>query len=110
MERNEFTSDNRFRWISKIFFSVSDSPDADVNPFEDVPTFVEAKVGDLTWGKDAQARQQAKDKFVKSVGIIFNLYDFVIPAEEISKGLQNEGQKMRELITHLCAVGQFPKD
>lgn len=106
MEKEALLQDKQYRWVSKIFFSVVDSPETDINPFSDISQFLNAKIGDLKWGKDAKT---AKEKFTKNISNIFGLYEFVIPTEEISKGLLNDGQKIKDLVTHLCSIGQFPK-
>ncbi|HVD99601.1 MAG TPA: hypothetical protein VNB90_15440 [Cytophagaceae bacterium] len=106
-EKTEFTPENKFRWISKMYFSVSDSPVHDVNPFDDMEPFLKAKVGDMDWGTD---KAKSKEKFVKYLSNIFELYDFNIPKPEILKSLENEKQTNSDFITHLASIGIFPKN
>ena len=106
-EKIEFTPENKFRWISKMYFSVSDSPNHDVNPFEEMEPFLKATVGQMDWGKD---KDKSKEKLVYYLDITFKLYDFIIAKEEILKSLANEKQTNREFITHLASIGQFPKN
>jgi hypothetical protein len=108
-EKIEFTPENKFRWLSRMYFSVSDSPKHDVNPFEEMAPFLAATVGEMDWGKDAGSRKQAKAKFTELLLIIFKLYDFVIPEAEIIKCLENEKMTNSDMIKHLAATGTFPK-
>jgi hypothetical protein len=98
--------DNQYRWVSKIFFNVTDAPEEKINPFSDLTQFLNARVGDLRWGKDTNG---VKAQFTKKLNYIFSLYEYEIPVEEISKGLQNEGQRIKDLVKHLCSIGHFPK-
>jgi hypothetical protein len=106
-EKIEFTPENKFRWLSRMYFSVSDSPKHDVNPFSEMAPFLAATVGQMDWGKDKAA---AKAKLCDLLLIIFNMYDFVIPKAEIMKCLENEKMTNSDLIKQLAAVGTFPKN
>lgn len=105
--KTEFTPENKFRWISKMYFSVSDSPVHDVNPFTEIEPFLKAKVGDMDWGND---KAKSKEKFVGYLSNIFNLYDFIIPKEEILKSLSNEKQTNSEFVTYLASISTFPEN
>ena len=104
-EKIEFTPENKFRWLSRMYFSVSDSPKHDVNPFTEMAPFLNATISQMDWGKDPAA---AKAKLADLLIIIFNLYDFVIPKEEIMNCLANDKMTNSDMIKHLAAVGKFP--
>ncbi len=106
-EKIEFTPENKFRWISRMYFSVSDSPNHDVNPFEEMAPFLKATVGQMDWGKD---KTKSKEKLSSMLNTVFQLYDFIIPQSEIVKSLENEKQTNSDFITHLASIGQFPKN
>ena len=40
--KEEFTKENKMRWLSRMYFSVSDSVNHDVNPYEDIAAFLDA--------------------------------------------------------------------
>ncbi len=107
-EKIEFTPENKFRWLSRMYFSVSDSPKHDVNPFTEMAPFLAATVGEMDWGKDADTRKKSKEKFCHLLLIIFKVYDFVIPEAEIMKCLANEKMTNSDMIKQLAAVGTFP--
>ena len=107
MKKEEFTPENKFRWISRMYFSVSDSPAHDVNPFEEMGPFLEATVKQMDWGKDPA---KAKELFVTFFAKVLDLYDFIIPKEEIVKCLANDSMKNKDLVTHLASIGQFPEN
>lgn len=106
MEMETLFRNKQYRWVSNIFFGAAETPEADLRTSQDISAFLNARVGDLNWGMEAQKRQQTKDVFVRKVGNMFGLYDLNIPVDEVRRGLQNEGQKMRDLVTHLCAVSK----
>lgn len=89
-EKIEFTLENKFRWLSRMYFSVSDSPKHDVNPFSEMAPFLAAKLGQMDWGKD---KAVAKTKLTDLLLIIFDRYDFVIPKAEILNSLENENKQ-----------------
>ncbi len=106
-EKIEFTPENKFRWLSRMYFSVSDSPKHDVNPFSEMAPFLAATLGQMDWGKDKAA---AKTKLTDLLLIIFDMYDFVIAKAEILNSLENKKQTNSDLIKHLAAIGTFPKN
>ena len=101
----EFNKENKFRWLSRMFFSVSDSSNFDVNPFEDLPTFLKAKVKKMDWGKDKKA---AKERFCKKFMQIIDLYDIVIPEQAILSALNQEEKTNTEVINSWVDISTFP--
>ena len=93
-----------------MYFSVSDSPNHDVNPFEEISAFLNATVGDLTWGSDAATRKASKARFCDKFLAITDLYDFEIPRHEVLNGLEKESTTNKDLVTHLASVGKFPEN
>jgi len=110
MSKEEFTPENKFKWISRMYFGVSDSPSHDVNPFEEMNPFLEATVKQLEWGKDGESRAKAKEKFCEYFMRILDLYDFSIPKDEIMKCLLNESMKNKDVVTYLSSIGKFPEN
>jgi hypothetical protein len=104
-EKTEFTPENKFKWISRMYFSVSDNPKHDVNPFSEMGPFLEATIGQMDWGKD---KAKSKETFVNYLMIVLELYDFKFSKQDILKSLENEKQTNREFITHLGVIGKFP--
>jgi hypothetical protein len=109
MSNEPFSEEKKFRWIAKVYFGVLDSPKHDVNPFDDIPPFLEAKVKQLEWGKDPQERASSKQTFCRYFMRLIELYDFYVPEEEIMKCINNEEMKNKDVVSHFSAVGTFTK-
>ncbi len=109
-DRVEFTLENKFRWISRIYFSVTDRPNWDVNPFDEMDQFLSSKVGDLTWGKTPSDRVLAKKSFTKAILGIFELYDFGLDESVILADLEKESLVNRDVVTHWAATATFPEN
>jgi hypothetical protein len=88
-----------------MYFSVSDSSDFDVNPYNDLPTFLNAKVKKLTWGKDKKA---GKEKFCRKFMQVLYLYDIVIPEQIILSSLNQEEKLNKEILQGWVENSTFP--
>jgi hypothetical protein len=102
--KEEFTKENKMRWISRMYFSVSDSVNHDVNPYEDIATFLEGKVGSLHWGND---KNSSKERFCKKFIQILDLYDIHISSEQILSGLKDD-KLNKDVVNQWSEVARFP--
>ena len=107
MENETLSPEKRVRWLSKVYFGVLDSPVHDVNPFEDIPPFLDATVGQLAWKIGSETVKESKSVFCKHLMRVLALYDFHIPEEEIMLCINNDGMKNRDVVSHFASVGKF---
>lgn len=70
------TEEKKYRFISRVYFGVSDNPHDDVNPYSDLNAFLQASVGDLRWGQTLEVRQRSKIRFASNFSKV--LYSFYI--------------------------------
>jgi hypothetical protein len=103
--KEEFTKENKMRWLSRMYFSVSDSVNHDVNPYEDIATFLDAKVGSLQWGAD---KNSSKERFCKKFNQILDLYDIHMTSEQILDGLKKDEMHNSDLVKQWAEVAKFP--
>jgi hypothetical protein len=103
--KEEFTKENKMRWLSRIYFSVSDSANHDVNPYEDITTFLNAKVGSLQWGNDKKA---SKERFCKKFNQMLDLYDIHLTVEQIMDGLNKDDMQNSDLVKQWSELATFP--
>lgn len=101
----EFSKEKKERWLSRMYFSISDAPDNDVNPFENIPDFLKARVSDMQWGKD---KTKSRERFCKKFSIILDLYDIVLSREDIMKGFEKENRSNLELVAEWASKANFP--
>lgn len=99
--------EKRIRWLTKVYFGVLDSPVHDVNPFEDIPPFLDATVGQLAWAIGSEPITESKLTFCKHFMRVLDLYDFHLSAEEIMSCLNNDSMQNRDVIAHFASVGKF---
>src|SRR4051812_10903031 len=107
MSTEALLSDRRFRWVSKIYFHLSASPNYNLNSFENIVSFLDAKVGDLFWGKNDAERKASKEKFSKAFIVILSMYDFHLPPEQLHNVLSDDTLKNYSLVQKLSAAGMF---
>jgi len=105
--KEEFTKENKMRWLSRMYFSIADSPNHDVNPYEDIPTFMKAKVSNLSWGKN---RKESKEKFCAKFLPVLDLYDIKLTADNILSALEREDQTNEEVVSRWADMATFPKN
>jgi hypothetical protein len=107
MKKEEFTKENKMRWLSRMFFSVADSPNHDVNPYDDVPSFLNAKAGSLNWGSD---KKSSKERFCNKFFDILELYEIHLSKENILKALEKENISNKDIVDGWSDIAKFPKD
>jgi len=100
-------SDKKFRWISQMYFHVADNSILKINPFQDLSDFLQARVGDLAWGKDFEARQHSKERFINHFERMIHLYDYQIPDQEVRNCVLNDDLSNYEMVQKLISAGKF---
>ena len=107
MENETLSPEKKVRWLSKVYFGVLDSPVHDVNPFEEIPPFLDATVGQLSWKIGSETVKESKITFCKHLIRVLSLYEFHIPEEEIMSCINNDGMKNRDVVAHFASAGKF---
>ena len=103
----EYTSEDKYRILSKMYFGISDSENHDVNPYEDVPTFLKSKVKSLQWGKQ---KKVSKERFCKKFIQVLELYNIQLAPEEILKALEKEEISNRDIVKGWVNVAIFENE
>lgn len=110
MEKLEILSDNKFRWIARIYFNVASHPDLPVNPYNDLNSFMKGTVGDLQWGNSVEERNITKKKFCDHMMKTLDLYNYYIKKEDIFQCLSNESMINADIIAKWVYLCHFPED
>jgi hypothetical protein len=108
MKSEMLLSESNFRWVSKIYFHVTRSTDYNVNPFKNILDFLNARVGELQWGKDDKIRTMLKDKFSQNLALVLELYNYHISKVDILNYLNDEQLSNADMIQRLIA-SDLPK-
>ena len=103
MKSEVLLSESNFRWVSKIYFHVTRSSNYNVNPFKNVLEFLNAKVGELEWGKDDKMRKILKDKFSQNLALVLELYNYHFSKIDILNYLNDEQLSNADVIQRLIA-------
>jgi hypothetical protein len=104
-KKEELTKENKMRWLSRMYYSVSDSVNHDVNPYEDIATFLDAKVGSLHWGND---KNSSKERFCTKFKQILDLYDIHLTQEQVMSALQKDDQLNKDVVNKWSDIATFP--
>jgi hypothetical protein len=107
MNDETLSPEKRIRWLTKVYYGVLDSPTHDVNPFEEIPPFLDATVSQLEWNKGASSIAESKKIFCKHFMRVLELYNFYIPEEEIMICLNNDNMQNRDVIAQFASIGKF---
>ena len=84
------TNQQKFTFLKRVYFGVTNNPDDDVNPFIDLNEFGNANVGSLRWGFDSQARQRSKVRFSGNYYAVLRHYRIILPVEDIFSELDDD--------------------
>ena len=104
MKREMFLTDRQFRRIARIYFSVAGNTKYNANPFKDLSEFLQAKVGDLKWGNDENARNNSKTGFAQSFARMLDLYNLHVTAKELMDYFSDDKLSNEEIIEKLVSV------
>lgn len=100
----QLTTDDKFRILSKMYFGISDSQNHDVNPFEDLSSFLKSKVKSMHWGKQKKA---SKERFCKKFIQVLELYNIFLEEDFILKSLEKEETSNRDMVKIWAASAIF---
>jgi hypothetical protein len=104
----EYTNEEKFKFLAKAYFGVSDNPSDDVNPFTTVEDFLNNTVGKLRWGSSPDARQRSKKRFSYNLSEVLKIYRVILKDDSILKTLQDENQLNRDVVNLWMPEASFP--
>lgn len=73
----------KFNFLKKVYFGVSDNYLDDINPFTDIVVFGNSPVGQLRWGFDPEARQRSKLRFAYNYHNVLKNFKIYLSVEDI---------------------------
>ena len=80
----------KFVFLMKVYFGTSDNPTDDVNPFTSLEEFAQAKVGDLRWGIDSEARRRSKLRFAFNYHKVLEHFKVLLSIDDICNALVDD--------------------
>ena len=86
------TKEQKFNFLRRVYFGVTNNPDDDVNPYIDLNEFGDANVGSLRWGFDAHARQRSKVRFSNNYYSVLRHYRIILKVEDIYSELDDDNE------------------
>lgn len=106
METESFFAERKRRWISRIYYHLAASPNCNLHPFQSISDFLQAKVGDLVWGKDSNSRMSFKTKFSQNLTRLLDLYGVNINMQDVANSLTNDNMTNYDLVNKLAGQGR----
>lgn len=80
----------KIRFLKKVYFGVSNHPDDDVNPYDNLEVFTNSLVKDMDWGHDEDVRQRSKLRFAFNYHNVLQLYNVHLTIEDIYLELKDD--------------------
>ena len=96
-------SDKRFRWISTMYYQAADGLYYKVNPFKYLVDFLEARVGDLSWGADENSRRSSKISFCINFMQLLDVRGYHVSSDLIKEGLSDDTLSNYKMVERLIA-------
>jgi hypothetical protein len=103
--KREVTKSIKVKWLSSMFYGVSHASDFNINPYKDIATFLNSRVGNLGWGND---RNEAKERFSNKFFSLLDAYGINLPMQYIKAELNEENQLNIRAIEHWAEHSVFP--
>lgn len=107
MKTESFFSERKQRWISRLYFHIAATPNCNLHPFKNMLEFLQARVGDLVWGKDETSRDLSKTKFSQALARVLDLYNVHISPSDVLRGLSNDALTNYDLVKRLALTGRL---
>lgn len=86
------TEADKKRFLLRVYFGVSNNPNDDFNPYEDLAPFTNAPISSMRWGADASVRNRSKIRFSVSYSKVLYHYNVLLKPEDIFHGLSDESK------------------
>ena len=100
-------SDKRFRWISTMYYQVAGSLEYNMNSFKYLADFLEAKVGDLSWGPDEKSRSSSKSSFSDSLIQLLDIRGYHVSEDVIKEGLSDDTLSNYQMVERLAIAAKI---
>ncbi|MEJ7830086.1 MAG: hypothetical protein WKF91_17890 [Segetibacter sp.] len=84
------TPAQKFGFLMKVYFGVSNNPKDDVNPYDSFSAFIQSPVGEMRWGVTLDTRKRSKLRFAYNYSESLKYYKVYLPVEDIFIGLEDE--------------------
>jgi hypothetical protein len=93
--------EKKIKFLCRVYFGVSDNPQDDVNPHNDLESFGQSLVGEMRWGVSANARRRSKLRFAVNYYNVLRYYKITLPIEDVFENLDDE--KTNDEVVHIWA-------
>jgi hypothetical protein len=90
-----------------MYYQVADSLEYNINSFKYLADFLEAKVGDLSWGPDEKSRSSSKSSFCTSFVRLLDMRGFHISSEIIKEELSDDTVSNYKMIERLISKAKI---
>ena len=100
----EPSKEKKYYKISTMYYSVTDAKNNDVNPFNDIPTFLDSRVKNLAWGVN---KKKSKEQFCKQFIEILSLYHIQLSEQMVLKALEKGDAKNKEVVNSWVNAAVF---
>lgn len=94
-------------FIAKSFFGTTNNPKDDVNPFEDMPNFLDATVGTLRWGISAVARRNSKMAFAFTYHRVLQVYQTDLAMSNILDAISDDDAVISDVVDKWTLTAVF---
>ena len=104
----QYSNEARIKFLSSVYFAVSNNPLDDVNPVNDMDSFLILKVGQMGWGVDSEVRNRSKLRFGHSYNKTLAQYAVILSINNILSELQQDNASNGEVIVAWNKIAEFP--
>ena|SRR5258707_8229833 len=103
------TKPEKKKFLVRKYFGFTDDPADDVNPYDNLPEFLEAKVGDLRWGVDQEVRKRSKMRLADKLNrALSDIYHIDLSYGDILKEVMKDDQTNEAAVDAWVEKSVFP--
>jgi hypothetical protein len=102
------TEDQKLSFMQRVYWTYSNHPSDDTNPFADPVEFLKAKVKDMQWGGSSKARLRSKIRLAVRVSVGLKQASILISVEDALTPLMDDEQPNNSVAKDWATSATFP--
>lgn len=101
------SDEKKIKFLSRVYFGVSDNPYDDVNPYMHLDVFLNATVGELRWGETLEVRQRSKIRFASNFAKVLDSFYISISVEDAWTAIQDDEKNNTDVVKEWVESANF---
>ncbi len=99
--------EKKYKFLLRVYFGVSDNPNDDVNPYDNLNAFESSTVGELFWGENGDARGRSKIRFSYNYVKVLEQFGVFMNIEDVHSAIENDETSNSDVVNIWLETADF---